>query len=282
MNDQFSKWAAAFARGIGSTETDLSTCLKPGATGYSIAPSSTSVVNAMPSLTSGKVRIRDLLPDCVRGALRERVTGSRVDEYGYESVVDGFELAAPIDEAERTEARIIVAAALQPCSTAVIQQELFRLRKLTAKKGDDPDETAMQAMLYAEMLAEYPEDIVVRVCRDWPKSPKGEFWPAWAELGRPADRLLKERRDLADALARGPAKPREPDPEDIERGKAIAERDRQRAEATAWRLAHPELCNQPTLTWQQSLALTQGQSLSTVLRMIAGDQRGRPAVEATP
>jgi hypothetical protein len=182
------------------------------------------------------------LPDSVRGALRERATGHRMGEYGYEPVIDGFELAQPVDEAERNEARIITAAALRPSPVAVIQGELGRLRMLTAKKADQAVEAGMQAALYAEMLAEYPEDIVVRVCRDWLKDPKGEFWPAWAELGGPADRLLKERRDLAEALAAcGPKPPPEPDPEDIERRRLIAARDRQWTEAAAHRDAHPEL-----------------------------------------
>ena len=182
------------------------------------------------------------MPDSVRGALRERATGHRMGEYGYEPVIDGFELAQPVDEAERNEARIITAAALRPSPVAVIQGELGRLRMLTAKKADQAVEAGMQAALYAEMLAEYPEDIVVRVCRDWLKGPKGEFWPAWAELGGPADRLLKERRDLAEALAAcGPKPPPEPDPEDIERRQLVAERDRQWAEAAAFRNAHPEM-----------------------------------------
>jgi hypothetical protein len=164
-------------------------------------------------------------------------------EFGYEPIIDGFEPVKSVDEAELNEARIIVAAALRPCPAATIQRELGRLHLATRNPTRPADEAKMQIALYAETLveAEYPEDIVITVCRDWWQKRGIKYWPDWGDLGIPADRLVKERRDLADALARGPAKPLAPDPEDIERRRLVAERDRQWAEAAEWRRAHPEL-----------------------------------------
>jgi hypothetical protein len=194
------------------------------------------------SLASGKT-LRGFLPDSVRGALRERATGHVMGEFGYEPIINGFELVRSIDEAELNEARIIVAAALRPCPAATIQRELGRLHLATRNPTRPADEAKMQIALYAETLieAEYPEDIVITVCRDWWQKRGIKYWPDWGDLGIPADRLVKERRDLAEALASGPKPPPEPHPEDIERRRLVAERDRQWAEAAAFRNAHPEM-----------------------------------------
>jgi hypothetical protein len=180
-----------------------------------------------------------LLPPSLRAACRSRVVGHRTDEYGYDPIVDGFELVGPVDPAELDEARIIVAAALQPSPAAVVGRELTRLRFATASREFSTADMTMISAIYTESLVEFPEDIVVAVCRDWSRRVK--FWPALAELVEPAERLLVERRNLAEALARGPAKPPEPDPEEEKRREAIAAQERRNSEAAAYRLAHPEL-----------------------------------------
>jgi len=55
----------------------------------------------------------------------------------------------------------------------------------------------MISAIYTEALVEFPEDIVVKVCRDWPRRQK--FWPALNELIEPAERLMVERWNLAEA-----------------------------------------------------------------------------------
>jgi hypothetical protein len=121
----------------------------------------------------------------------------------------------------------------------LVVRELTRLRFATASREFDTADMTMISAIYTEALLEYPEDIVVRVCRDWPKQAK--FWPALAELVEPAERMMVERRNLAEALARGPRRPPEPDPEEDERRAAIAAQERRYAEAAAFRAAHPEL-----------------------------------------
>jgi hypothetical protein len=68
----------------------------------------------------------------------------------------------------------------------------------------------MISAIYTEALVEFPEDIVIRVCRDWPK--RAKFWPALAELVEPAERLLVERRSLAEAWRAGRGNRRSPIP----------------------------------------------------------------------
>jgi hypothetical protein len=195
-------------------------------------------------------------------------------EYGYQAVVLGFELVGDIDPAELDEARAIVAAKMRPCAAMVIKQELARLRVKTTSRATGQDDLALTFSVYAEELARYPEDIVIATCR----APRGHgFWPQWEELRAVADRLLKERRDLAEALAQGPRRV-VPNPEAVKMREAIAKRDRQWAEAAQHRAAHPELHNQPALTWAQSLALSQGKSLPTVLR-IAGDESDAKSID---
>lgn len=191
------------------------------------------------SLAAGG-NLKTLLPPSLLAACRERVTEHRFSEGGYDPLIAGFELVGPVNETELAEGRIIAAAALRPSPPATVTRELTRLRFATASREFNAAEMTMIGAIYAETLVEYPEDIVIAVCRDWVKR-GGKFWPALAELTEPADRLVKERLDLAEALARGPAPPREPNPADTERRRLVAERDRQWAETAAFRDAHPEL-----------------------------------------
>jgi hypothetical protein len=216
--------------------TALKAHVSPIGTPAGVAGLTASTTSALASGES----LQALLPPSVRSACRERTTSYALGEYGFEPIVVGLELVGPVDEAERNEARIIVAAALQPSAPTTIKRELVRLRFATANRELDQDGMNLMMAIYAETLIEYPEDVVVKTCRDWVKR-GGKFWPALAELTEPADRLVKERRDLADALARGPKPPPEPDPEDIERRRLVAEQERRWAEAAEWRRAHPEL-----------------------------------------
>lgn len=246
-----------------------------------------SALPPAPRLAPGG-NLRALLPPCVRSALRERFEHRLADEYDCRG--DGFELIGEVDQVELETARQIVRAALQPPSPDVIERELARLRVKTASRDPGQDDLALTFAVYAEELADYPEDIVVTVCRGWIKR-GGKFWPALAELTEPADRLVTERRALADALARGPRRLM-PNPEAAKIREAIAKRDRQRAEAATFRVEHPELYNQPALTPMQLLALTQGKALPTVLRIAVGEddagpirdeeQRWLAAMEAAP
>ncbi len=206
---------------------------QPGGVGLS--------ASAISSLVDG-ANLQALLPPSLRAACRSSLVRRLTDEdeeYGPDYEVAGFALVRVIDEAELAAGRAIVAAAMQPGGEALVARELTGLRFATASRELNTADMAMIAAVYAETLVEYPADIVVKVCRDWPK--RAKFWAALAELVEPAERLLVERRNLAEALARGPAKPPEPDPEEEKRREAIAAHERRYAEAAAYRLAHPEL-----------------------------------------
>jgi uncharacterized protein YdaU (DUF1376 family) len=207
---------------------------QPGGAGLS--------ASAISSLVDG-ANLQALLPPSLRAACRSRLVRRLMDEdeeYGPDYEVAEFELVGVIDEAELAAGRAIVAAALQPSAEAVVARELTRLRFATASREFNTADMAMIAAVYAETLSTYPEDIVVKICRDWPRRQK--FWPALAELVEPAERLLVERRSLAEALARGPKRPREPDPmEEQRRRAAIEAQERRYVEAEAYRGAHPEL-----------------------------------------
>ena len=191
------------------------------------------------SLAAGK-NLQALLPPSLRAACRSRSIGHRMGEYGYEPLDDGFELVGSVVPVELEEGRIIVEAALRPSDEATVARELTRLRFATASRDITSADMAIISAVYAEALAEYPGDIVTSVCRGWVKG-GGRFWPSLGELTEPADGLLKERRDLAEALARGPRRPPEPGPEDEERRRRIAEQEQRYIDAEAWRNAHPEL-----------------------------------------
>ena len=163
-----------------------------------------------------------------------------IGQWGFEpEPAGGVALVGSVNSAELAAACSTVAAALRPGPPAVAQREMIRLRAVTIKSKDATlAETATAIAAYAETLAEYPEDIIVAVCRGWPRRPGGKYWPALAELLEAAEALLTERRRLHEALMRGP-KPVEPDREAEKRQQWIADRDRRWAEAAAWRRANP-------------------------------------------
>jgi hypothetical protein len=139
------------------------------------------------------------LPPSVASAYRERIART-LGEDDYRVV--GGELVGPVHDRALAEAQIIVAAALQPCPAATLRAELLRLKLATRRDKDlSAEEHAMQAALYGEVLAEFPEDIVVSVLRDWPRSGK-VFWPELGDLCTRCGRLVEERRRLQRALER--------------------------------------------------------------------------------
>lgn len=155
-------------------------------------------------------------------------------EYGYEEH-SCLRIADGADGRELSEATASVVAALRPCSSATLRRELARLRVVTASRTSGQDSLDLTMAAYAEELAAYPDDVVVAVCRK-----RYRFWPALQELLDAADELVAPRREMFVALKSPPIWPAEP-VDYSETRRLVAERDRQWAEAAAWREAHPEL-----------------------------------------
>ncbi len=207
-----------------TTRPDRPTGQLPGDAGLPAVSSSNVVPLPVLSLLAG-------LPPSVRAAVSPS-TKYTIGQWGFEpEPAGGVALVGSVDSAELAAACSTVAAALRPGPPAVAQREMIRLRAVTIKSKDATlAETATAIAAYAETLAEYPEDIIVAVCRGWPRRPGGKYWPALAELLEAADALRTERRRLHEALVCGP-KPVEPDREAEKRQQWIADRDRRWAEA---------------------------------------------------
>ncbi len=212
---------------------DLPISAQPGGVGLS--------ASAISSLVDG-ANLQALLPPSLRAACRSSLVRRLTDEdeeYGPDYEVAGFALVRVIDEAELAAGRAIVAAAMQPGGEALVARELTRLRFATASREFEHRGHGDDRAIYAETLVEYPADIVVKVCRDWPKQRE-----VLAGAGR-TGRARRASACRAPELGRGPGarsgEPPEPDPEEEKRREAIAAQERRYAEAAAYSAAHPEL-----------------------------------------
>jgi len=96
-----------------------------------------------------------------------------------------------------------VEAICRPCHTDLAAQELAHLRVLTVHRQRDPKEMGLMAVAYTQRLAEYPTDVVIDACKAW--ADREEFWPSWAELKAEADKRMRGRLQIRDALRRAAA-----------------------------------------------------------------------------
>ncbi len=126
-------------------------------------------------------------------------------EYGYETKFDGYDLGPGAELADVSAAVNLVEATLKPCPAAVIGQELLRLKLRTKNRAQSEHELAFQIAIYADDLADYPQDVVVDALRYWAKNEK--WWPAWAELKPLLDDRVERRRALIKVLRRVPRSP---------------------------------------------------------------------------
>lgn len=80
-------------------------------------------------------------------------------------------------------------------------KEIARLRIKTsaARLGDCDMDLVLE--IYADELTCYPLDIVREVCRAYPTTSGGKWFPAWAELQELCQRQMLKRRCLERALA---------------------------------------------------------------------------------
>lgn len=85
-----------------------------------------------------------------------------------------------------------------PCGGEVAQRALIELRAVTAKRADSDVAVEVQAVAYAGLLLEYPADIAVKVCREWPSLSR--WWPAWHDLMLRLDRHNAPRQMIRRAL----------------------------------------------------------------------------------
>jgi hypothetical protein len=167
-------------------------------------------------------------------AYRERISRPPGDDNYH---VVRVEFVGPLGEAALSEARIIVAGALRPCPARTLKIELLRLKVATRFENKvNEDEVALTFAVYSEALSQYPEDIVVSVLRDWPKSGK-IFWPQLGDLHPPCDRLVEERRRLQRALELAAQPPKASPMKVDEREPWTAERhrDHEAKMAEVWR-----------------------------------------------
>lgn len=91
----------------------------------------------------------------------------------------------------------------RPCHADLAAQELAHLRVLTVHRQRDPKEMQLVAVAYTQRLAEYPVDVVIAACKAW--ADREEFWPSWAELKAEADKRMRGRLQIRDALRRAAA-----------------------------------------------------------------------------
>lgn len=137
------------------------------------------------------------LPPSVASSLTEKRTDFVDPVYGYDFRFDGYSLA-PVDAAEKMQAKAIVLAACRRCDSKTIASELTRMRVLTKARELSNDDASATVAAYAEELSRYPADIVRAACRGWSK--REPWWPSWAELKEELTRHARRRKALAEVL----------------------------------------------------------------------------------
>jgi hypothetical protein len=106
-------------------------------------------------------------------------------------------------------AKAIVDEASRPASKEFVLRELARLRVSTIKGREPAEDFEWTLAVFTDELRVYPADAVREALRARSRAEK--LWPTLAELIERLDRLMKPRRALREALARGYRKP-EPKP----------------------------------------------------------------------
>lgn len=188
---------------VGSNATGL----QRGVTVFGIAlPTSESEVQALLAKAKpGQVdeAIPAWLPRSVSCRIRERRYQPRVDgpsdpQRNFELL--GYELDDGFDEDDGRESLRLLEmlnarAVLKDC-----QNELARLKMLTAARTTGQDDLVAQIAIYAEELTEYSIDVVRDACRAWAKHER--WFPAWADLRTACEERVMKRRAILSGLRR--------------------------------------------------------------------------------
>jgi hypothetical protein len=144
------------------------------------------------------------LPAVVAKAVRFRMR-DRFDADGeYEArVIDHAVVVGDLQEDALRAAIAVVDAACQPGGEACATKALTLLRARTAYRSTSGGDPHIIGKAYADLLADYPADVIEQACRNWVGISK--WWPAWFDLKRECDllcmRRLAEHKALTEALA---------------------------------------------------------------------------------
>jgi hypothetical protein len=95
---------------------------------------------------------------------------------------------------------------LTPAPIREIEGWLAELSVIVARRVGDEFDEALRLTAYASRLSLYPADVV----RDAVLKHSWQFWPTWAELERICTAGAGARKQMVNALRRGP---RQPEPE---------------------------------------------------------------------
>jgi hypothetical protein len=144
------------------------------------------------------------LPAVVAKAIRFRMRDVFDADGEYEArVIDRAIVTGDHDEATLRAALAAVDAACQPGGERCATLALTLLRSRTAHRSTSGGEPHVIGKAYAELLAEYPADVIDQACRGWAGISK--WWPTWFDLKTVCDRLcarrLAEHKALTEAIA---------------------------------------------------------------------------------
>lgn len=166
-------------------------------------PGCATPTNSLP-VTRGRLTalgpLRDpaaLLPQRITSCLASTWTDGDCGS-GWDGCVVRYELVAPLLEADMAAATEFADASLRPTRPERVLAELTRLRALTVSRDQSTGDLELIAAAFTDELRRYPEDVVVSVLREWPRTHR--FWPSLAELMRLTDRIVKPREALRQAL----------------------------------------------------------------------------------
>ena len=143
------------------------------------------------------------LPAVVAKAIRFRMRDAFDADGEYEArVIDRAVITGDHDEATLRAALAAVDAACQPGGERCATLALTLLRSRTAYRSTSGGEPHVIGKAYADLLADYPADVIDQACRHWAGISK--WWPAWFDLKTVCDRLcarrLAEHKALTEAI----------------------------------------------------------------------------------
>lgn len=116
------------------------------------------------------------------------------------TTVTGVTVRPGVPQAAVDKALAHLESICRPCHTGLAAEELAHLRVLTVHRQRDSKEMELMAVAYTQRLAEYPSDVVIAACKAW--ADREEFWPSWAELKAEADKRMRGRLQIREALRR--------------------------------------------------------------------------------
>lgn len=113
----------------------------------------------------------------------------------------------PMSEAIRSRCISHLEAFLSPMTDNEAIAMLTSLKLLTVNRGEQGTDLGAQIKIYAQLLREYPADIVRHVLKSQARMSK--WWPAWSELVERLEPLTKKRKALLKAFkeAQAPTPP---------------------------------------------------------------------------